>query len=174
MHKRFDRFFALAAAGCAALALTANTVEAKTYTRSCQATYNVVARTPTGGSLTGGNFTFTGKGKVGYYAPNKARERALGNIKECVNAAWSRRLITSVPSACTDSNLIYSYPFTSLHFGLMQTVCLANPGHDRIMVDLVVTYSGDTGCVPAHNNWREVITQSYTINCPDYQAGPSH
>jgi hypothetical protein len=148
--------------------------EARDYTRSCSASFAIGAATPAGGRLAGATYRFSGQGTVGYYAPNTARERALANINECLDAAWAHRLGTSQPNACRESNEVYSYPFTGLHFSVTQAVCLANRGHDQILVDLSVTYSGDTGCVPAHNNWMRLITRAYTINCPDYDAGPLH
>lgn len=174
MHGNFRKLVAMAAAGSIAFSLAATSADAKDYTRTCNASFAIGATTPTGGRLTGASYRFTGQGTVGYYAPNTARERALGNINECLDAAWANRLGTSRPNACTPSNQVHGYPFYGLHVGVMQAVCLANRGHDQILVDLSVTYSGDTGCVPAHNNWLRVITRAYTINCPDYSAGPSH
>ncbi len=173
MYGHISSILAIAAAGIA-LSLSSTGVAAKDYTRSCTATYVISATTPTGARLTGANFSFTGKGTVGYYAPNTARERALKNINECVDDAWAHRLGTSVPRACTSSNQIHGYPFTGLHVGIMQAVCLANRGHDQILINLHVGYDGDTGCIAYPNIWRRLITQAYTINCPDYSAGPSH
>ncbi len=173
MRRNLNRVLSYLVAGIAAVTFAAE-AQAKSYTRTCNASFLVSATTPTGARLTGATYRFTGQGTVGYYAPNTARERALTNINECIDAAWANRLGTSRPSACTPSNQVNSYPFYGLHVGVMQAVCLANPGHDQILVDLSVTYSGDTGCVPPHNNWMRVVTRAYTINCPDYDAGVLH
>lgn len=139
---------------------------AKDYTRSCSATISIGATTPSGQRLRGATYNFSGRGTVGWFAPNKARERARRNIDECIDAAWARRHQTSRPSACTESNQVHSYPFTGLQFGLQQAVCRANPGHDRILVSLTVQFSGDRGCLNYTNTWNRVVTQAYTVQCP--------
>lgn len=141
-------------------------IYAKNYTRSCSAKILISASTPTGERLQGAQFDFTGKGVVGYYAPNKARERARRKIDRCLDAAWQRRYGTSTPPACTESSRIYNYPFTGLHFGIQQAVCLANRGHDEIMVDVNTQFSGKRGCLLYHNVWGGNITRGYRILCP--------
>jgi hypothetical protein len=60
---------------------------AKDYTRSCSAAITIGATTPDGRRLQGTSYNFSGRGTVGYFTPNKARERARRNI----DAARARR-----------------------------------------------------------------------------------
>ncbi len=174
MHGNIDRVLACAAASVAMISLGLNGAEARDYTRSCTATIGINAQSPTGERLRGASYRFSGQGTVGYFAPNTARERARRNIDECIDAAWAHRYGTSRPSACTESNQVYSYPFYGLHFGVQQAVCLTNRGREQIFVDVNVQFSGDTGCTLRTNSWNRVVTQGYTINCPDYDEGPRH
>ena len=140
-------------------------VFAKDYTRSCTATYNLSARTPGGTRLRGEQRSFQGKGTIGYYNPNKARERARRNIDECITRHWETRNASSKPSQCTESNKVYNYPFNGLHFGIQQALCVRNPGRVRIIAGITVTYDGQTGCTPG-NRWMRTVATNHTINCP--------
>ena len=166
MRRHSSKVSACALATVGIVACGINTAEARDYTRSCSATISIGATTTSGQRLRGGSHDFSGQGTVGYFAPNKARERARRNIDECIDAAWAGRHRTSRPQACTESNQVYSYPFTSLQFGLQQALCNANPGHGSILVNLTVQYGGDRGCLQYTNTWNRVVTQAYTVQCP--------
>lgn len=165
----------LAIAATAGLALTlAAPADAKSYTRSCKATIGYTATTPSGVRLGGGSAAFTGKGTVGWYAPNTARERARENIDECLAAAWANRDVNNNPAACRQTNQIYNYPYPNgLNAGLTRVVCRANPGHDRVLIDLSVLFEGQTGCTP-NNSWGQTIARRYVIDCSGFSETPLH
>ena len=140
-------------------------VNAKDYTRSCKATYIFSAETPDGARLQGAQREFQGKGTAAHN-PNKAREKARRNIDECITKHWENRNATHRPSECTESNQIYNYPFTSLHFGIQQALCSRNPGRQRIDATITVTYTGDKGCLLDRNNWRRSVATDHRIKCP--------
>jgi len=119
------------------LLLPFGVVNAKDYVRACQAEYSVKVKTLKGGYLGTRVFKFSGKGKVGWYAPNKARERARANIEQCVTKAWEKRHLASKPSECSESNRIYNYPFSGgLHPEITYAVCSSYPGHQSLSIDL--------------------------------------
>jgi len=165
MYRHYRKVSTYALAAISMVACGFNAAEADV-TRSCSATITIGATTVSLQRLQGASYHFSGRGTHGGLSPNTARERARRNIDECIDAAWARRHHTSRPEACTESNQVYNYPFTSLQFGLQQAVCNANPGHDRILVTLSVQYSGDTGCLLRHNEWNRIVTRAYTVQCP--------
>jgi PAN domain len=137
---------------------------AKDYTRSCRASYSVHPS-----SIRDGNsytFEFSGRGTIGYYNPNKARERARRNIDECIDTHWRRYTATSRPDQCTNSNQVYDYPLNSLAVDIPGNICRLNPGHDSISVSITVVYSGDKGCTLDNNSWNRHITRNHLVNCP--------
>lgn len=148
-------------AAALALGLGSDVAQAKDYTRSCSANYSV---SPVGGGESW-NFTFTGKGTVGYYNPNEARRRARHNIDECIDAHWDNINATGRPSACTESNQIYSYPVNSLAVDIQRNICRLNPGRPRIPVSINVTYNGQSGCTLRNNSWLRHVAQNYNVNC---------
>ncbi len=139
------------------------------YTRSCSATISI---SPTGGG-SGVSHNFTGRGTVGAYMPNTARERARRNIDECVNAAWANPHSLR-PSACTSSNQVYDWPYNRLHQEVAQAICNRNPARERVFVNVRVTYQGDTGCVAQPNIWLRTIRENYLVQCAtqrNYEPG---
>jgi hypothetical protein len=135
---------------------------AKDYTRSCTAKYIVSPHSFRGESL---ERTFQGKGTVGSYMPNTARERARRNLDECITAHWNNRYSGARPRECTEANQIYNYPFNSLHTEIALGICQANRGHGEIGVDINVLYSGDTGCLLDRNLWKREIIRDYRVTC---------
>jgi hypothetical protein len=135
---------------------------AKDYTRSCTAKYIISPHSFRGESL---ERTFQGKGTVGWYAPNTARERARRNLDECITAHWNNRYSGARPRECTDANQVYNYPFNSLHAEIAHGICLANRGHSEIGVDISVLYSGDKGCLLDRNLWKRDIIRDYRVTC---------
>ncbi len=148
-------------AGLAAMmAMTAAPVAARDYTRSCSATISI---SPAGGG-SGVSHNFSGRGTVGAFMPNTARERARRNIDECVNAAWSSPHGLR-PAACTPSNQVYDWPYNRLHQEVALELCNRNPARERIFLDVRVTYQGDTGCVAQPNIWLRTIRENYLVQC---------
>jgi len=123
-----------------------NPAYAKTYTRSCTASYYINPTSIPSGGRRLVLHRFTGKGKIGYYNPNKARRRARKNLDECVRAHWRNRHASNMPSECTESNLIYNYPYNSLEAELGHQICTANRGYDHIIASIGVSYRGKKGC----------------------------
>lgn len=123
-----------------------NLAYAKTYTRSCKAAYYINPTSIAGGGRRLDLRQFTGKGKIGYYNPNKARRRARKNLDECVRAHWRNRHTSHMPTECTEDNLIYSYPYNSLEIELGNYICDANRGYDYIIARVGVSYHGQKGC----------------------------
>ena len=142
---------------------------AKDYTRSCHARYSVC---PSSFRGTCWNFEFDGKGTVGYYNPNKARERARHNIDECIDAHWRRYTATGRPPECTTGNQIYDYPVNSLAVDMSRNVCRLNPGHETIQVVIGVVYTGQAGCTLDNNSWNRTIARNHTVFCTS--DGPLH
>jgi len=138
---------------------------AKDYTRSCKATLSASAQTPGGTRLRGVQRSFQGKGTIGYYNPNEARRRARKNLNECVTQAWENRTGSSRPRQCTKSNQVYNYPFTGLHFGIQQALCVSNPGHENLIARINVSFDGKKGC-PDNNSWEGTLSTNYRITCP--------
>ncbi|THB79847.1 MAG: hypothetical protein D6B25_00215 [Desulfobulbaceae bacterium] len=143
--------------------VAASIASAKTYTRSCGAKYTV---SPSSFRGTSWSFSFTGKGKIGYYNPNKARERARRNIDECIDTHWARRTATGRPAECSQSNLIYNYPVGSMIVDLSTNICRLNPGHDTIRVNIGVLYSGKAGCTLSNNSWQRNVVRNFQVHCP--------
>lgn len=137
---------------------------AKTYTRSCGAHYSACPSSFSGRCW---QFDFTGKGSIGYYNPNKARERARKNIDECLDTHWLRYTATGKPKECTSANQIYSYPVNSLVVDLSRNLCRLNPGRTSMQVTISTTYSGKKGCTLRNNSWKRIITRNHTVHCPD-------
>lgn len=135
---------------------------ARDYTRSCTAQYNI---SPTSFRGTGIQRSFTGRGTVGSYMPNTARERARRNIDECLDAHWANRNLGTRPRACTEANQVYNYPFRSLHAEIALAMCNANPGHTSMRIGINVLYDGDKGCLLGRNLWNRQIASNYLINC---------
>jgi hypothetical protein len=140
-------------------------------TRSCKAKYVVSISSISSATSPTYEF-FTGKGTVGYFAPNKARERARKNLDECVEAAWNRRDMTSRPSQCTESNQVYSYPFHGLMPRITNDVCSRYKAHETIRIGVFVLFEGDKGCLLGRNLWKTELATNYQINCPDYEYEP--
>ena len=148
-------------AGLAAMtALVTAPVVAKDYTRSCSATISI---SPVGGG-SGVSHSFSGRGTVGAFMPNTARERARRNIDECVNAAWGNPNGLR-PAACTPSNQVYDWPYNRLHQEVALEICNRNPARARIFLNVNLTYRGDTGCVAQPNLWLRNIRENYLIQC---------
>ncbi len=144
------------------LILIASTAMAKSYTRSCQGT---MFFEPTSFRGVSASIRFTGKGKVGYYAPNKARRRAAKNLRQCFNAAWGQRETTATPSQCTPSNRVYNYPVRApLATYIKGSVCSRNRGHSSITVRIKVLTDGDTGCF-GNLNVPATLASGYTVDC---------
>jgi hypothetical protein len=140
-----------------------NAASAKDYTRSCR---GHVRFEPTSFRGTSWSFEFTGKGTVGWYAPNTARKRAARNLRECFNAMWDRRTYVARPSQCSESNQVYNYPIGgALATQLQINMCRLNPGHASIVVKMWVLTDGKRGCFE-HLNSPWVHVESYTVNCP--------
>jgi hypothetical protein len=142
-------------------------------TRSCTATYSVSI-----GSISGAtNPTyppFTGRGTVGYFNPNEARERARHNLDECITAHWENRNMTGRPSQCTESNQIYNYPFTNgLIPKIVIDVCSRYKAYESFTLGLSVGFQGDTGCLLDRNVWSRSVVSNYRVNCPDYEYEPN-
>ena len=175
MQYRFKRgFLGGTVVLVAAILVAAGNANARDCVRSCRATIGVGASTPLGQWLEGVTFaSFTGSGVVGYYAPNSARLRARRNIDACISAAWQSSFSPSRHPYCTESNRIYNFACNSFHFAIQQAVCGANPGHERISVNVNVGYSGGRGCLLRTNSWNRLVTSGYTIECParEFEAG---
>ena len=150
-------------------AMIAAPVQAKDYTRTCHARYSVCPSSFRGVCW---NFDFDGKGTIGYYNPNKARERARHNLDECIDTHWQRYTATGRPAECTAANQIYNYPVNSLIVDLSRNVCRLNPGHQTIQVGIGVIYSGQDGCTLSNNSWNRSITRNHTVFCT--AEGPLH
>jgi len=140
-------------------------------TRSCTAKY-VVSISSISGATSPTYTPFQGKGTVGSFAPNKARERARKNLDECVEAHWERRNMTSRPSQCTESNKIYNYPFTGLMPKITNDVCSRYKSYETITIGVFVLFEGDKGCLLGRNLWKTDLATNYRINCPDYEYEP--
>ncbi len=137
-------------------------VYAKDYTRSCTAKIGISPSSFRGTSV---ERTFQGRGTVGSYMPNTARERARRNIDECITAHWNNRYSGSRPTECTEANQVYNYPFNSLHTEIAHNICLANRGHGTIDVSINVLYSGDKGCLLDRNLWMREVARDYRVTC---------
>jgi len=151
-----------------------NPVLAKDYIRQCKANLYFSASTlDRQKNMTHAYPSFIGKGKVGYWAPNKARERARQNIDECLDAAWESKYVLNKPSLCTEANQIYNYPIQS---GMIPDItlkaCSKIPGHERLTVNLEVTYDGQQGCMLDNNSWGRKIARDFTIKCPTREFEP--
>lgn len=160
----------LSTTSVAAIMLFGNAAFAKDYTRSCRGS---VRFEPTSFRGTSWSYAFTGKGTVGYFAPNKARERAAANLNECYNASWDRRNHTSRPTECSESNQVYDYPIRgALATQLQANICRLNPGHASIVVKMWVLSDGDKGCY-GNINTPWAIVNSHTVNCPGALLEPN-
>ncbi len=146
------------------ITMTVSTTEAsaKSYTRSCRANMEVSYQGQQIGSL-----NFTGKGTVGYFAPNKARKRAKKNIDECLSAQWNSGGTGTKPRQCTSSNKIYGYTISN-----MRTMLCDHFPNQNVLEDLLVKvrYSGDKGCnngtirtVVRNLDWPCVVVTSYEM-----------
>lgn len=123
-----------------------NTAHAKTYTRSCEAKYYATPVSGGGSEIT--LLSFTGKGEVSGYFPNKARRRAREKLIKCARAHWESQ--SSIPSECTESNQVYNYNFSSnsrLGSEILRRFSEANQWvNGTITVHVGVHFSGDRGC----------------------------
>jgi hypothetical protein len=160
----------LAATSAAAMMLFGNAAFAKDYTRSCSAN---VRFEPTSFRGTSWSYSFSGRGTVGYYAPNTARERAAARINECYHASWDQREHAGRPTQCTESNQVYSYPYSGPIGPLLRiNICRLNPGHASMVVKMWVLTDGDTGCFGNINSpWSFV--DNYTVNCTGLPLEPN-
>jgi hypothetical protein len=148
-----------------------NTTSSADVTRSCKAKYVVAVSSVSGAPVPTYPY-FTGKGTVGSFAPNTARERARRNLDECVQAAWDRRTMTSRPSQCTETNQVYNYPFNGLMPRITNDVCSRNKAYDTLRIGLFVLFEGDKGCLLRRNLWKTELATNELINCPDYEYEP--
>jgi hypothetical protein len=152
--------------------LIMNTNSSADVTRSCTAKY-VVGVSSVSGATVPTYTPFTGKGTVGYFAPNKARERARKNLDECIQAHWLNRNMNGSPSQCKESNQVYNYTFDR---GLIPVItidlCSRNKAYETLNISLFVLFDGDTGCFLDRNLWKTELTTNYRINCPDYEYEP--
>jgi hypothetical protein len=153
----------LSALALLALAVTVPEARADT-TRSCTATIHI---SPAGGG-NGVSHTFTGRGTTNTFRPNTARERALNNIDECLNAHWANPHGLR-PAACTQANQVFNYPYRRLHQEVALEACNANPARERIFLNVTVTYQGDTGCIRHPNIWARTIRENYLVQCATQQ-----
>lgn len=130
--------------------MSSNTVYAKTYTRSCKATIQII---PKDGSVNKVVLhKFQAEGTVGAYLPNKARRRARGNIIECVNALWLNN-VAYIPAACRESNKVYGFSDNPSPLGfkayLEKRLKDANTNihaPHTLEADVKVYFEGDKGC----------------------------
>jgi hypothetical protein len=108
--------------------------------RSCKGWYEIVITAPN--SIKGQvvrSPEFTGKGRAGYYAPRKCRERAREKLVTCVNTHYRHSFTGyahSTPLECTPQKSIYSYPYQDLKEDLKNVLCRQHPNIDRISVML--------------------------------------
>ncbi len=176
-RNRIGRVIVFAAIGVAGLFLCVSGAEAKWYTRSCQAKYTVIAKSAsTGAKLSAASYTFSGQGRVGWFYPNQARERARAAIINCVDQHWAHRTSSSRPAACTEASNIYSYPFTNLMDGFMGGVCQAISGDPLLDVEVRLSITGDTGCTsPPPGTLGDLPpNRNFRARCSDYEVTPFH
>ncbi len=128
---------------------------AKSYIRQCSARVSVGVIGGTGLA----DFTFIGKGKVGYRNRDEARRRARRNIDECLNAHWNSSNPEVRPSQCTSSNRVYNYPTTNMS----RALCTRNPNNPNLSnIVVIVNYSGHGGC---KNGTFRYVVRNKTIRC---------
>ncbi len=144
--KRKNKAISRITISAAVLLLICGNSWAKDYTRSCSALY-VVKPTSIPGGRTATSPVFTGKGKIGYYNPNKARRRARANLLECIRTHWSNRNPLTMPSQCREGNRVYNYPYNGLAASLGILICNRNPGQAQITARVQVTFRGKKGCL---------------------------
>jgi hypothetical protein len=151
---------------------------AKTYKRSCKAQYWVI---PSRGHRVS-TPQFSAQGRVGHYAPNKARRRARKKLNKCVNAHWRHRNSNARPSECTSANSVSGYPISgSLENHLKGILCYHNPGITRIRANVSVSFSGDRGCdgidpgtgvIGDPMTWT--LDHNHLFICPEVDQTPLH
>lgn len=151
---------------------------AKTYTRSCKAKYRIEPVIRPHNSIE--TEWFTGKGTVGYFNPNLARERARKNLEECIDTHWRNRTENNRPRECTEANKVFNYPFNNLQRELRELTrrrfCTSvdpryrgymvwhGTPYDHVIVNVWAFVTGDTGCF-GHVNAPWVLARDYRFNC---------
>lgn len=154
------------------LALLSTSIEARTYTRGCNAHYFAEPTSIDGRTVRlPANSDFTGKGTVRIYAPTTARKKARANILECIRAHWRTRTSSEIPRECTEGNQIYNYNLRNIQASLANRICTVNPGHRYITARVGVIIRGDRGCKRRTRGEihtepvAEMLTESTSFTC---------
>jgi len=159
-------------AGCAVLLGTAGLAPGPAtadISRSCNATLNI---STDGGTSVNRAFTIPVTVSSRVYA-NRARERSRDAIISCVQEHWKMRMSDGRPHWCNGGG---NYPFQGFNEDMTDAICAANPGRQSFLVDVSVTITGNTGCVP-NNNWAAIrIADDYRVYCwiapqPEVRSG---
>ena len=159
-------------AGCAVLLGTAGLVPGPAtadISRSCNATLTI---STDGGTRVSRAFTIPVTVSSRVYA-NRARERSRDAIISCVREHWQMRMSDGRPHWCNNGG---NYPFQGFNEDMTDAICRVNPGRQSFLVDVSVTITGNTGCVP-NNQWAPIpIADDYRVYCwiapqPEVRSG---